>query len=80
MCDLNVQCKNSVVGYTCVWLTGYTDDENTCDDVDGNGFTCECNDGYAGDGYDSATNTGCADIDECTNVDASDKNSCRQLW
>ena len=26
-------------------------DFTKCTDVDGNGITCECNDGYAGDGY-----------------------------
>ena len=50
----------------------------SCTDVDGAGFTCECNSGYAGDGYTSGT--GCADVDECTNIDATGQDSCCQLW
>ena len=33
-CDLNDQYKNNDVGHTSVWLTRYTDDENTCEDGD----------------------------------------------
>ena len=49
----------------------YGHDFATCTDVDGNDITCECNDGYAGDEY--LPGTGCTDVDECTNIDATGK-------
>ncbi len=73
-CDAHASCTNTIGGFECECLLGYSGDGRACEQVEcavlchenaactpvDGAFECQCGAGYAGDGT-----TTCTDIDEC---------------